>query len=145
MCDDHLDAFVKTKTEGVQKWVPLVCCESRYVHDKRTPGLFKSEWEGDGILSLNSKTYICYEKDSKGERKSKKWSAKGVMKKQNVQEPKHFLDVLLNQKSIRTVNTNFKVIENKMHTYTVEKKGLSYLYVKRCVHSDGVTTSPLKL
>ena len=145
VCDDHLDAFVKIKTKGVQEWVPLACCQSRYVHDQRTPGLFKSEWEGHGILSLNSKTYICYDKDSIGERKSKKWSAKGVMKKQNAQEPQDFLDVLLNRKPVHAVNTNFKVIENKMHTYTIEKKGLSYLYVKRRVHSNGVTTSPLEL
>ena len=106
----------------MQEWIPLACCQRRYVHDKRTPGLFKSEWEGDGILSRNSKTYICYDKDSICERKSAKWSAKGVMKKQNVQEPKDFLDVLLKRKTIRTVNRNFKVIGNKMYTCKHDKE-----------------------
>ena len=54
--------------------------------DKRTPGLFKVEWEGDGIIiiiiiiiiSLCSKTYYCFE-DGKD-----KFSCKGVNKKNNV-------------------------------------------------------------
>ena len=29
-------------------------------YDKRTPGLFKVEWEGNGIISLCSKTYYCF-------------------------------------------------------------------------------------
>ena len=29
-------------------------------YDKRTPGLFKVEWEGLGIVSLCSKTYYCF-------------------------------------------------------------------------------------
>merc|ERR1711893_349124 len=82
VCDDHLDLFVKIKTENVVEWTPpSACCEKRYLHDLRTPGLFKSEWEGDGILCLNSKTYVCYDREeSTGERKSMKWSAKGVVK-----------------------------------------------------------------
>ena len=146
VCDEHLDEFVeKSKSKGAQNWCPPPCCQSRYVHDQRTPGLFKYEWEGDGILSLNSKTYMCYNKNTMGERESKKWSAKGVVKKQNVKNPEDFLSVLSSEKPVSAVNMNFKLIDNKMHTYTIEKTGLSYLYIKRKVHSDGVTTSPLSL
>ena len=31
-----------------------------------------------------------------------------------------------------------------MDTYTIEKDDVRYLYYKRRVHSNGVTTSPLK-
>ena len=148
VCDEHLELFVKTKTERVREWCapPGGCCERRYLHDLRTSGLMKAEWEGDGILSLNPKTYICYDRVSDtGERKSKKWSAKGVQKKQNPQEPDAFLDVLRQRKTLIAVNRNFKVVRNKMVTYTIEKDGVRYLYYKRRVHSDGVTTSPLEI
>lgn len=29
-------------------------------YDKRTPGLFKEEWSGEGIIGLSSKTYYCF-------------------------------------------------------------------------------------
>ena len=29
-------------------------------HDKRTPGLFKVEWQGEGFVGLCSKTYCCF-------------------------------------------------------------------------------------
>ncbi|KAJ8040444.1 Bcl-2-related protein A1 [Holothuria leucospilota] len=29
-------------------------------YDKRTPGLFKMEWEGNGVVALNSKCYYCF-------------------------------------------------------------------------------------
>ena len=45
-------------------------------YDKRTPGLFKVEWEGKSIIGLCSKTYYCFgAKD--------KFSCKGVNKKCN--------------------------------------------------------------
>jgi hypothetical protein len=34
-------------------------CRDRKVYDKRTPGLFKLEYEGD-LISFCSKTYYCF-------------------------------------------------------------------------------------
>ena len=54
-CDNphHREQYVKAKTYGLL-WFPQPCCEERRLLDKRTPGLFKIEWEGDEMTSLNS-------------------------------------------------------------------------------------------
>ena len=63
---------------GPRAWYPArQCCEARRVYDK-TPGLFKTYWDGDGIVALSSKTYYC--RDSQGQ---DKLSSKGLQKKAN--------------------------------------------------------------
>ena len=42
------------------------------------PSLFKTEWDGDGMVALSSKTYYC--RDSQGQ---DKLSSKGLQKKAN--------------------------------------------------------------
>lgn len=39
-------------------WFPRKCCTKHAKRDKRTPGLFKLEFEGDEFVGLCSKTYI---------------------------------------------------------------------------------------
>jgi hypothetical protein len=34
-------------------------------YDKRTPGLFKTEFTADGMIALCSKTYYCFGKEDK--------------------------------------------------------------------------------
>lgn len=41
-------------------WFPTTDTQEHATYDKRTPGLFKVEWEGDGIVALCSKTYYCW-------------------------------------------------------------------------------------
>ena len=41
-------------------WFPRTDTAEHAKYDKRTPGLFKVEWEGNGIISLCSKTYYCF-------------------------------------------------------------------------------------
>ena len=55
-------------------WLPRSDKPEHKAYEKRTPGLFKVEWEGDGIASLCSKTYYCW--GSKDQ-----YSCKGVNKK----------------------------------------------------------------
>ncbi len=42
-------------------------------------------------------------------------------------------------------NKGFRVINNEMVTYIQQKKGLSYIYDKRKVLADGVSTMPLDI
>ena len=35
------------------------CCEVHRLCDEKTLGLFKTEWRGDGMVALCSKTYYC--------------------------------------------------------------------------------------
>lgn len=39
---------------------PRTDTPERNAYDKRTPGLFKVEWEDQGIVGLCSKTYYCF-------------------------------------------------------------------------------------
>lgn len=39
-------------------WFPRTCCDEHAKYDRRTPGLFKNEFQGDEIIGLSSKTYI---------------------------------------------------------------------------------------
>lgn len=47
------------------KWFPREDTAEHRAYDKRTPGLFKVEWEGEGIEALCSKTYYCFGAESK--------------------------------------------------------------------------------
>ena len=40
------------------QWLPRTCCTNHSKYDKRTPGLFKLEYEDDVMIELCSKTYI---------------------------------------------------------------------------------------
>ena len=64
-CPKHRNAFVDTKTTG-SEWVPHnECCRKFQAYDKRTPGKFKFEFVGDGIVALCSKTYVCFGAETK--------------------------------------------------------------------------------
>jgi hypothetical protein len=80
------------------------------------------------------------------EEKKYKFSSKGIQKDKNDITKERFEKVLTDQnyKDVCT-NKGFRVIDNYMITYTQEKKGLSYVYDKRIVLSDGVSTLPLPI
>ena len=137
-CDTHRQAFVDTKCAG-ETWVPhSPCWPQRLDSDKRTPGLFKVEHEGDGIVALTSKTYLCFgEKD--------KSAAKGLSKTLNKLTKDNYLNVLRTKTSGTGINRGFRTLGNAIYTYEQERASLSYLYLKRKVSSDGRTTAPLDI
>ena len=53
--------------------------------------------------------------------------------------------VLLTKQSGSGTNRGFRVIDNKMYTYLQERAGFSYVYPKRKVLDDGVSTEPLDI
>ncbi|XP_070567231.1 uncharacterized protein [Ptychodera flava] len=118
-------------------WFPR---SDHYQYDKRTPGLFKIEWEGDGIVALNSKCYYCFGGD-----KGDKFSCKGVNKKTNPITKELYLDVLHSKCDQSVTNRGFRLHGLHMYTYQQLKCGFSYLYIKRKVLADGVSTEPLQL
>ena len=134
-CDKHRDEFLRTKTMGLE-WSMQECCEKVLKHGKRTPGLFKEEFTGDGIVALNSKSYYCW-----GE-KGNKFSSKGLNKRINQLNKDSYLNVLNTKKSFMGKNRGFVVKDQKMLTYNQIKRGLTYFYAKRRVCSDGVSTEP---
>ena len=138
-CDNphHRATYIQSKTVNFP-WLPPPCCKSRLVYDKRTPGLFKIEWEGEELTSLNSK---CYS----GKGSEPKTSCKGVIQKQNNLTPENFKAVLMTEETHMVTNRGFKVVNHGMTTYSQRKRGLNYQYIKRRVCADGVSTEPLDI
>ncbi len=133
---DLKEEFLNVKAE----WFPRTDTEANAKFDKRKPGLFKEEWRGDGIVALCSKTYYCF--GNKGD----KYSCKGVNKKQKRPlTARRYLDVLKTKTTDGGINRGFRMFHGQMVTYIQEKEALPYLYVKRKVMEDGVSTMPLDL
>ena len=134
--DYHRETYIKSRTYDIP-YLPLPCCRERFLYDKRTPGLFKVEWEGKELTSLNSKCYI-----GTGTQGNKQ-SCKGVIQSQNELNAEAYTEVLVNKSNMSVKNKSFKVNEHKMVTYTQKKRGLTYTYIKRKTLDDGVSTAPL--
>lgn len=114
--------------------------EAEYSH--RTPGLFKLEFSGDGIIALNSKVYIAFGKKDKV-------SCKGVQQKRNEIVKEKMKKVLDTQNPEYITNAGFiKTVDEmgpSMSTYIQRKTGYSYFYCKRKVLADGLTTTHLDI
>ena len=141
-CAEHEDAFMSQSLRG-EEWRMdgKSCCKAAFQYDRRTPGLFKEEFSGDGIVALNSKTYYCW---SEANEKNSKHSCKGLSKRNNALGKEHYLSVLRGKSSVSGVNKGFVKKNGKMRTYQQVRSGLTYFYAKRMVHEDGVTTSNLE-
>ena len=98
----------------------------------------KVEYVGDSIISLCSKTYYC-------SGKTDKISCKGLNKTINHLMKEDYLRVLNDKKSGFGTNIGFRYTHQNMFTYTQQRHALSYLYIKRKVAEDGVSTIPLDL
>ena len=103
---------------------------------RHTPGLFKLESEGSGMIALCSKCYFVY-----GEKK--KFSTKGMSKKQNEITWQRF-KAALNGSIDRAENRGFRIVGRQMVTYEQHKLGLSAYYNKRWVLPDGIHTEPIE-
>ena len=128
--DDHIIDF-----EGYQ--IPF------YQWDKRTPGKYKPEFEGIGMICLNSKVYHIWGYDQKGELKVKT-SCKGTQKRNELVK-KDFLDILNNQKPTFIENAGFIQDGQVKKTYTQKRKELEKFYAKRKLLGDGVSTTNLDI
>ena len=82
-------------------WFPRTDTPENKAYDKRTPGLFKEEWSGEGIIGLSSKTYYCYGSYDK-------FSCKGVNKTCNDINKEKYLNVLLTKQSSSGLNKGFR-------------------------------------
>ena len=130
--------YVQARLTGRAWTATESCCFARKAFDKRTPGLFKVEWRGDGLVGLCSKTYYCFDTTDK-------CNTKGLNKRQNAIDKEAFLAVLTNRRSSSGTNRGFRVHNSSMMTYVQERAGLTYFNGKRIVLADGITTAPLYL
>ena len=70
------------------------------------------------IISLASKMYYC---------DAKKFSSKGINKKQNEITKQKYLDALNGNSAQEFVNNGFRVNNNQMNTYCLTKTGMKLL------------------
>lgn len=161
------------EADAEHHWFPRTCCAKHAKFDKRTPGLFKLEYQGDEMIGLCSKTYIVrktrvvkpsnarvtaarlFIKAKGWKTKSRrlqsrrhhelKFSSKGVSKRQLKAPMAKFRWVLQTSRPQGGLNRGFRVRNNAIFTYTQERRGFSYLYCKRKVMDDGIHTEPLDI
>ena len=136
--DEHKEEYVNTRLAGRSWTATESCCIARKAFDKRTPGLFKVEWRGNGFIGLCSKTYYCFGA-------SDKCTTKGLNKRQNDIDKDAFLNVLTSRRSGSGFNRGFRVHNSSMMTYVQERAALTYFCPKRKVLADGLSTAPLDL
>ena len=143
---DSLEELVKPELREAFEaekhlWFPDNSTEESRAYTKRTPGLFKVEATGDEMVCLTSKSYFLSGKHNKS-------AAKGVQARNNSDLIclERFLLALYGKTREEQVqsatNRGFRSWEGKMQSYTMVKDGLSAIYDKRYVLSDGVTTAP---
>jgi hypothetical protein len=110
---------------------------------KRTPGLVKFEFEGKGIIALCSKTYYCWGDD--GDKKSHK----GLQKSSNnAHLTRELYEQVLEAGGTfkgSGINKGFRMQDGMLMRYDQVRDGLSYMYVKRKVLEDGISTAPLDI
>ena len=106
--------------------------------DKRTPGLFKIEYEGIGMVALCSKTYYVWGSKNKV-------SSKGLQKHRNneVLNKDKYLQCLFNSETVNGINKGFRFESKTIKTYEQTKIGLSPIYSKGIVMDDGIHIRPL--
>ena len=119
-------------------WFPRTDTPENSKFDKRTPGLFKVEWEGDGIVALCSKTYYCFGANDK-------FSSKGISKRQNDITKETYLSVLQSKTAAGGNNVGFRVVNNGVSTYTQSRNAFTYFYPKRKVLEDNISTTYLDI
>ena len=135
-CDEHEDDYVRARIAGRPWTATESCCFARKAFDKRTPGLFKVEWCGEGFIGLCSKTYYCFGATDK-------YSTKGLSKRHNDIDKDTF--VMTNRQSGGGFNRGFRVRDSSVMTYVQERATLTYFYGKRKVLADGLSTAPLEV
>lgn len=139
--DKCIDTLVKPELldEYQQEGKPAFLATDEY--SKRTPGLFKIELDATCIIALCSKTYLAYN----AETDDKKVTSKGLSKTTNNFQVDDYRKVLETGVKGSGVNYGFKRKQGRFVKYKQRRDGLAYLYVKRQVLSDGVSTRALNL
>ena len=140
--------------DAVSNFLPRQCCARHETFDQKTPGLFKTEFKGDILVSLCSKMYAAVAlRGDNNEGDKFKCSSKGLSKmalKKSCEESQCntvqlYRRVLNTAKTSGGENMGFRLIGNEVVTYRQHRESIGYFYVKRKVAADGRTTEPLDI
>ena len=127
---DSVDALVKPELreefEAVKdQWFPRTDTKENAAYEKRTPGLFKVDWSGQGSLGSTAGPTTV------GDKRKISTRVKESARRTTPSRKTPYLRVL---------KTN-----NKVLTYAQFRVGFSYFYPKRKVLGDGISTIPLEI
>ena len=131
------------EADSLRNFFPRTCCSTHSQLDKREPGLFKEEFRATEMICLCSKTYCCYDSQNKKTKFSSKGLNKHFLNESSDCPLQKYRKVLDDVSDIGSINRGFRVRNHAVFTYEQSKKGLSYFYPKRKLHSDGIHTDPL--
>ena len=131
------DLFYKERN----KWFPRKFPEEAALYDKRTPGLFKVEAEGDCMVALSSKMYCLY--DSK--MSTSKFSCKGINKRQFSNPIEKYKRVLFTGISEDGLNKGIRLNKKRLGSYTQSRSSFTAFYPKRKVLDDNINTTFLDI
>ena len=107
-------------------------------YSKRVPGLFKAEFQGKRMIALTSK---CYFADNGKDEGVKKFSCKGVSRRQNKMNWERYKNALFGSLD-KARNIGFRKRDN--HIVTYEQSKLVYrLITTKELFTDGIHTSCL--
>ena len=130
-CDEHRNEYVRCRLADRLWTGDEACCKARRAFDKRTPGLFKVEWSGDGFVGLCSKTYYCFGATDM-------YSTEGFSKRHNAIDKDAFVEV---RRSGIGTNRGFRVHHSTVLTYSNGRP--SSTFSQTCGARGRVTTNPV--
>ena len=110
-------------------------------HQKRTRGLSKPEFVGDGMVALNGKT--CHIWGHNENRPTYKTRTKGINKQKNNLSKEHSVSVMDTRIPEVVVSSGFIKDNLIIKTYKQKNIGLSSYYVRRKVLPNGRRTTHL--
>jgi len=131
-----------TNVRDLNAFLPRTCCEEHAFDDSKHPGLFKKEWSGIKMLCLASKTYVGITEDNKVKLTCKGANKEAIRKNDPFEL---FKSVLLTKKQVLNVNRGFRVNGAEVVTYAQSKRCFPYLYIKREILADGVSSRTLDI
>jgi hypothetical protein len=149
-CPLHKQHFIESMTQNKLFVQPECCYKNEQFHNK-TLGLFKVEQVFKQLTLLNSKSYYgigfyqVHSGDDIWKNGDSKFSSKG-MNHSSMLTYENYTKVLLEQGRASGDNKGFRsTLQGGMFTYKQQKFGLNFLYAKRHICDDYVSTEPLNL
>ena len=120
-------------------FVSRECCEPCRRWDSRVCGLFKVENTGDEMIALCSKShFLKYEGGHK-------MALAGIMKNRFEHAHEKFLSVLNDQQTVYSDNIGIRAVNSRLYTYQQHRAALNFMYTKRVILEDFVSTKPLDI
>ena len=123
-------------------FIPRECCDHHTWLDSKTPNLFKLEWSGHRLISLNSKTYCGTDNEGQIKLSCKGVNAQVVKRQDPITKYKTVLETRVSETG---VNRGFRVDGVGVRTYTQTRQAFSYVYLKRQLEDDGIHSRPLNV